>query len=96
MQIRQINQVTPDVENLAVQASAQGFESVRRLILEHTSGANRFDKNGERLLGAFEASELIGIGGINVEPYRPEPGVGRVRRFFVAEPWRWLAAAASH
>ncbi len=61
----------------------EGFPFVERLVREWHSGANRFDAPGEVFLGVHEASELRGFGGLNVDPYCAEPGVGRVRHLYV-------------
>ena len=33
--------------------------------------------------GAFFSGQLIGVGGLNIDPYEPGPGLGRVRRMFI-------------
>jgi GNAT superfamily N-acetyltransferase len=51
------------------------------------SGDQRFDGDGEALLGALLAGELAGIGGLSVEPAAPQPA-RRVRRFYVRPAFR--------
>ena len=75
-------------EGLAVASEREGFEFVRRLEREWHSGANRFDRRGEVLLGAFRAGTLVAIGGMNLDPYLSDPAVGRVRHVFVAPEHR--------
>jgi GNAT superfamily N-acetyltransferase len=79
-----------DVEPLLVEAEQQGFEFMRRLVEEWAAGANRFDHRGECLLGAFSGSQLVGIAGLNRDPYAKADGVGRLRHVYV------LASARRH
>jgi len=71
------------VEPLAQEATAQGFDFVRRLMDDYRSGANRFDKPGEALFAVYEESRLIGIGGLNIDAYANDARVGRVRHVYV-------------
>jgi GNAT superfamily N-acetyltransferase len=83
MQIREILQIGPDIQTLATVASEQGFGSVRRLVDEHLSGDNRFDLDGEVLFGVYADQTIVGIGGLNVDPYESGRRIGRLRRFYV-------------
>jgi N-acetylglutamate synthase-like GNAT family acetyltransferase len=58
------------------------------LINEWRTGSNRFDKPGERLLVAVDAGNIVGIGGLNVDPYRPIGDTARLRRLYVANDFR--------
>jgi GNAT superfamily N-acetyltransferase len=60
-----------------------GLPLVRRLADEWASGANRFDGPGEALFGARVEGRLVGVGGLSVDPYLADPGVGRVRHLYV-------------
>lgn len=59
-------------------------EFLRRLSDEWKSGANRFEQVGEILLGAKCNERLIGVCGLNVDPYVRSPGVGRLRHLYVS------------
>jgi ribosomal protein S18 acetylase RimI-like enzyme len=76
----------------ALQAESEraGLGFLRRLADEWASGANRFDRPGEMLLGARIGDELIAVGGLNVDPYATRPGVGRVRHVYVLSAYRSL------
>ena len=53
---------------------------------EHEDGARRYRFTagpGEALFGATRDGMLVGIAGLNVDPYFEEPGVGRVRHLYV-------------
>ena len=77
------------LEVLSSEADAQGHRFLRRLIEEWSTGANRFDGQGEMLFGARVQGRLVGIGGLNSDPYLRDPSVGRVRHLYVLEAFRW-------
>jgi ribosomal protein S18 acetylase RimI-like enzyme len=60
-----------------------GLAIVRRLVDDWQSGANRFDRSGEALFGAWVADRLVGVCGLNVDPYAGDDRVGRVRHLYV-------------
>jgi GNAT superfamily N-acetyltransferase len=69
---------------LAVESERQGFGFVRRLVQEWDGGANRFDRPGEVLFVATTAGgEVVGVCGLNVDPYAGDPRTGRVRHLYV-------------
>lgn len=65
------------------EAVSEGFGMITRLQKEWESGTNRFDREGEILLGSFRADRLLGIGGLNHDPYINDPRVGRLRHLYV-------------
>jgi len=74
---------TDDVSRLVALSEEENFRFVRRLAEEWASGQNRFDKPGEILLGAYLAKSLIGVCGVNQDPYVNQAGVGRLRHLYV-------------
>jgi GNAT superfamily N-acetyltransferase len=66
----------------------EGFGLLDRLADDYLSGANRFDRPGEALFGIYTGRELVGIGGLNRDPYANDPRVGRVRRVYIAAAYR--------
>lgn len=48
---------------------SHGFRFVERLMREYRSGLNFFDKSGEVLLTASVQGAVVGIGGLNRDPY---------------------------
>jgi GNAT superfamily N-acetyltransferase len=60
-----------------------GLRFVSRLGEEWESGRNRFDRSGEALFGALTDRGLVGVCGLNVDPYAGEPRIGRVRHLYV-------------
>jgi GNAT superfamily N-acetyltransferase len=73
---------------LIAESEASGLRFVRRLAEEWESGDNRFDRAGEALFGALRGRRLLGVCGLNVDPYAGEPRVGRVRHLYVLTAYR--------
>ncbi len=73
----------PSLAWLETESIAEGFSMVSRLRTEWATGLNRFDEAGEILLGAFLGADLIGVGGLTIDPYLADPGVGRIRHVYV-------------
>lgn len=80
----------PAAEPIRAEASAQGIDFVRRLFEEWASGANRFDRPGETFLGVWQRNCLVGVGGLNRDPYATEDDVGRLRHVYVFGSHRHL------
>ena len=68
---------------LLAESEQAGLRLVRTLVDEWASGANRFDRPGEVLLGARIDGRLVGVCGLNVDPYAADERVGRVRHLYV-------------
>jgi len=68
---------------LLAESEDAGFRFLRRLKEDWLNKANRFDKEGEGLFLLWKADELIGIGGINRDPYCQNKKIGRLRRFYI-------------
>ena len=66
-----------------------------RLRDEWLSGAVRFDRDGEVLLGARADGVLAGVGGISRDPYSSEAGLGRLRHLYVLGPYRGRGIAGA-
>ena len=74
---------------LLADSEREGSRFVRRLVDEWATGANRFDRPGEALFTARIADRVVGICGLNVDPYAAA-NVGRVRRLYVLSAYRGL------
>ena len=61
---------------------------MERLCDDWISGANRFDNSGEALFLAMADNQVVGICGLNRDPYANDPRVGRVRRLYVLRAHR--------
>ena len=69
-------------------ARSEGFRMVDTLVKRFHSGANRFDRPGEALFGVKQAGRLVGIGGLNIDPYFGRVRTGRVRHVYVHPDFR--------
>jgi GNAT superfamily N-acetyltransferase len=72
------------LEPMVTQAAATGFQALARLQDEWQSGLNRFDQSGEALFIATDNGHVVGVCGLNQDPYLHDPTVGRVRHLYVA------------
>lgn len=85
--IKTLKLLPPSLEILAHEASSEDFHFLFTLIDEWRAGKS-FNKEGELLLGAFDNDKLVGIAGINQDPYLADPSIGRVRRFYISKDYR--------
>ena len=83
--MRPVDTLPPDITALAIAARRERHRLVSRLIAGFANGTNRFDRPGEGLWTARAGTELVGICGLNVDPFA-DPGeqAGRVRHLYVA------------
>ncbi len=84
----------PAAEPLRAEAEMQRVDFVRRLFEECATGVNRFDRPGERLLGAWHGGHLVGVGGLNRDPYTVAEGIGRLRHVYVLAAHRRFGIGA--
>jgi GNAT superfamily N-acetyltransferase len=84
LEIRQIRSLGGELAPLVSEADREGHAFVRRLWNDWESGENRFHHEGEALFGAFSGDRLIGVGGLNRDPYMQADGIGRLRHLYVA------------
>jgi GNAT superfamily N-acetyltransferase len=68
---------------LMEESRREGYWMLVRLHDGWTSRRNQFRKRGEALFGAWSGKEFVGVCGLNVDPYFPGPGQGRVRHLYV-------------
>lgn len=81
--VRIVTELPPDIDRLQVAAASEGHDLVSRLVEEWLDGSNRFDLPGELLAEVRCDGSLCAIGGLNIDPYINDPGVGRIRHVFV-------------
>lgn len=81
--IQLITHLPPQIQALEKEAVGEGFRFLTRLINEWNSGANRFNAPGECLMAAYLYQQLVGIGGLSVDPYTKE-NMARLRRVYVS------------
>ncbi len=81
-------------EPIRVEARAHGIDFVRRFFEDWASGTNRFDRPGETALSVWQDDRLVGVGGLNRDPYTAEDGIGRLRHVYVLSSHRRLGVGA--
>jgi GNAT superfamily N-acetyltransferase len=74
--------------DLRAEAAEEGFRFLEKLATDWLSGTNRFAELGEVFLGAFQTTELVAVGGLNIDPYTDQAGIGRLRHLYVAKSAR--------
>jgi GNAT superfamily N-acetyltransferase len=80
---------TEALNELLVESMLEGFRHITRLVEDYTNGTNRFDHNDEALFLCLLDNRVIGICGLNRDPYYGD-GVGRVRRLYILKEFRRL------
>jgi GNAT superfamily N-acetyltransferase len=79
----------PPVRSLAASASVEGYGFVDRTLMEWKAGDNRFDRPGEVFYLATTGGHVVGMCGLNIDPYPDSEGeVGRLRHLYVAPEHR--------
>lgn len=76
------------IGGLVEESKREGYAFVQRTLKDWENGANHFSGDGESLWGLFSGMELIGIGGLNRDPYVDDAGTGRVRHLYVCAAYR--------
>jgi GNAT superfamily N-acetyltransferase len=76
------------LQHLRAESSREGFKFVERLCAEWASGDNRFNAPGEALFVAVSSDQVVGLCGLNRDPYAHDPHVGRIRRLYVVPAYR--------
>jgi GNAT superfamily N-acetyltransferase len=74
--------------SLLEESENEGYGFLRRLEHQWKEESNRFALQGESLYRVIQGADLIGIGGINKDPFANSERVGRVRRFYVKKSHR--------
>jgi len=78
------------LNELELDANADGQAMVSRLIREWRDGRNRFSAPGERVYIAKRGERVCGACGMNRDPYAGDDSIGRVRRLYVSARERRL------
>lgn len=67
----------------------EGFQFLNRLEEDWINNINRFNGEGEGYFKLQVNNQVVGVGGINNNPFdQAEKRVGRIRRFFILKQWR--------
>ena len=93
IQCTRLRELPADIQALVTESEQAGMRLVRRLVEEWRDGSNRFDRPGEALFGAWVDERLVGVCGLNVDPYAGDDRIGRVRHLYVRDASRRLGVA---
>ncbi len=85
-----LSELPPELTTLCDMARGEGFGMLDRLVTGFKTEANTFTRRGEALFGAAQDGKLVGIGGLNIDPYFDEPDVGRLRHLYVHPDYRCI------
>ena len=89
IKIKQIEDLSKyKINHLVQESKEEGFNFLIKLISEYENKINTFNKTGECLYGIFQGEKLIGIGGLNKDPYTEDNKIGRLRRFYISKDYR--------
>jgi GNAT superfamily N-acetyltransferase len=87
--VERLHDLPPDgLAGLIAESERAGWKFLRRLAEDWASGANRFAGPGEALFVARRGRRVVGVCGLNVDPYAAAGRVGRVRRLYVLSAYR--------
>jgi len=86
--IQEISLPVPGLDLLLAEAQAESYDFVDSLVEDWENGDNCFDGPGEALYGCFEGGLLVGVGGLNLDPFAGDATLGRIRRVYVRQAWR--------
>ncbi|NIJ65344.1 GNAT superfamily N-acetyltransferase [Sphingomonas leidyi] len=86
--LRRVHALDGGIARLAGEADSEGHRFMRRLLDEWCSGANRFNGDGEFLLGVDINGQIAAIGGLNLDPYAADARICRLRHVYVSSAAR--------
>jgi N-acetylglutamate synthase-like GNAT family acetyltransferase len=81
---------------MLAESKTTGFRAIERLVTDWETGVNRFDRPGEALFIARQGApqsgsgsdRILGVCGLNRDPYINSSQIGRVRRLYVMQDSR--------
>jgi ribosomal protein S18 acetylase RimI-like enzyme len=76
---------TQEFTEILAESKAAGFRAIDRLVTDWETGVNRFDRPGEALFIARQGDRILGVCGLNRDPYINSSQIGRVRRLYVMQ-----------
>ena len=87
--IKQIGNLPEDIRSeLSRTAAEEGFRPIRWLIEDWEDETNRFSLPGEALYEVRDGNRLVGICGLNRDPFSKREKIGRLRRLYVLPEFR--------
>jgi GNAT superfamily N-acetyltransferase len=87
--IQHVSELPTDIVDALVPSSnREGFEPINWLQKDWRSGKNKFAKPGEALYVARSDDRLVGVCGVNRDPYTKSDSICRLRRLYVLPQFR--------
>jgi len=84
LDIARVHSLPDDLAEELIPASVkEGFSPMRWLKEQWDTGTNRFSEPGEALCIARLGGRLVGVCGLNRDPFTRDSGTGRLRRLYV-------------
>lgn len=81
--------------NLILSAESEGYRFVTKLLADWRDWSNRFEAPGEAVLIAVLDDELVGVCGLNIDPYVSDAAVARLRHLYVLPKARRTGVGAA-
>jgi N-acetylglutamate synthase-like GNAT family acetyltransferase len=78
----------PDLTALLGPSLDEQHGLVRRTLNEWADGTNRFNKPGEVFYVASVEGEIVGMCGLNIDPFVDDRRIGRIRHLYVHPGYR--------
>ena len=76
------------IDALRTVAVKEGYTFLDRLVTHWESGKHGFGHPGERLIGAYDGTTLIGLGCLTQDPQSDDQRAGLIRHFYVLPQYR--------
>jgi GNAT superfamily N-acetyltransferase len=93
LHLERVRILPPDLDELIALSLGENFPAIQVMRDEFLSGINRFEAAGEAMYVARAGERLAAIGGVNRDPYSPDPALARLRRLYVRPEFRRQAVA---
>jgi GNAT superfamily N-acetyltransferase len=81
--VYRVRELPADIDELVDMSLRESFLGIQRLRADWRNGTNRFSSPGEALFEARFRQRLVGLCGLNRDPYVQDAKVGRVRHLYV-------------
>lgn len=88
LRIERIIELPEDFGDIVALSLREEFGAMQRMREDWDSGVNRFDGAGEVLFAVRVGPRLVGICGLNRDPYAQSSEIGRVRHLYVDPEFR--------
>jgi len=75
-----------DITYIRDAAEKEGYNIINHLVTDYDSGENKFDREGEKLIGYIMDDIIVAMCGLNIEPTNIQ--YGRIRRLYVLPAYR--------